>query len=60
MSEDPDDHEEPEPDDEEPDVPDDEEPDDELELIIGSGHLGHTGGTTCDFKIYRSSCPAGI
>ena len=50
---------EPEPEDpEEPEEPD-PEPEEE-ELIIGSGHLGHTGGTTCDFKIYRSSCPEGI
>ena len=27
---------------------------------IGSGHLGHTGGTTCDFRIYKSSWPGGI
>jgi len=24
------------------------------------GHTGHTGGTTSDFKMYRSSCPVGI
>ena len=27
---------------------------------IGSGHRGHTGGTTCDFNIYKSSSPGGI
>ena len=38
----------------EPEDPEPEEPEpepEEEELIIGSGHLGHTGGTTCDFKI---------
>ena len=27
---------------------------------IGSGHFGHTGGTTWDFNIYKSSSPEGI
>ena len=25
-----------------------------------SGHLGHTGGTICDFNIYKSSSPLSI
>jgi hypothetical protein len=27
---------------------------------IGAGQLGQTGGTTDDFKIYKSSSPGGI
>lgn len=29
-------------------------------FVIISGHFGHTGGTTSDFKMYKSSCPEGI
>jgi len=37
-------------------------PDELLLLELGqfAGQTGQTGGTTCDFKIYKSSCPGGI
>jgi hypothetical protein len=27
---------------------------------VEDGQAGQTGGTTCDFKMYKSSCPVGI
>ena len=29
-------------------------------FCITSGHRAHTGGTICDFSIYKSSSPEGI
>jgi hypothetical protein len=29
-------------------------------MLAGAGQIGQTGGTTCDFNIYKSSSPGGI